>query len=130
DGFHGRSARGGESLYPQILTGLFDLLDFQEAVQLADAGGMPHFSEPLGFDLANALARDAKLFSDFLHPPPVSLTPPASHFQNFPLAFGEAAKHIAQLVFQQAEAGDVRRTFGGFVFDEISKTVVVAVADR
>ena len=34
-------------------------------MELADAGWMTHFAKGLGFDLADAFARDAELFADF-----------------------------------------------------------------
>ena len=35
------------------------LPDFEESVQLADAGGVTHLAQGLGLDLADALAGDA-----------------------------------------------------------------------
>src|SRR5688572_18181061 len=43
----------------------FEFFGFEEALQLADAGGVAHFAEGLGFDLADALAGDLELFADF-----------------------------------------------------------------
>lgn len=45
---------------------LFDPAHFEKSVQLTDAGGMTHLAQGLGFDLANSLARDAELLSNFL----------------------------------------------------------------
>ena len=42
------------------------LVDLEKALELADAGGVAHFAEGLGFDLADALAGDLELLADFL----------------------------------------------------------------
>ncbi len=39
---------------------------FDEAFQLPDAGGVAHFPQSLGLDLADALAGDLELAADFL----------------------------------------------------------------
>ena len=42
------------------------LVGVDEAAQLLGAAGMAQFAQGLGFDLANAFARDVKLLADFL----------------------------------------------------------------
>src|SRR5487761_2742424 len=100
--------------------------DLQKPLQMADARGMAHFAERLGFDLADALARDAKLLADFFERARVAVA--EAQFQNFPLAFVQAAQHVAQLALEQTEARHVQRAFGGLVLDEIAEARVVAVA--
>src|SRR5690242_18235577 len=108
---------------------LDDLLNFEEAVELADAGGVTHFAEGFGFDLADAFAGDAKLFTDFFEGARVAVTKAEAEFENFPFAFGEAGEYVGELVFKEAEAGDFGRAFGGFILDEISEAGLVAVAN-
>ena len=98
-------------------------------MQLADARGVAHFAERLGLDLPDALARDAELLADFFERARVAVAEAEAQFQNFPLAFVQAAKHIAQFVLEQAEARHVERAFGGLVLDEIAEVRVLAVAD-
>ena len=40
-------------------------LRLKEAVKLSDAGGVAHFAQGFGFNLADTFAGDIKLFSDF-----------------------------------------------------------------
>src|SRR5690349_13225806 len=117
-----RSTSRGMSLFD-------DLLNFQEAVELADAGWVTHLAEGFGFDLANAFAGDAELFADFFQRARVAVAETEAQFEDFAFAFGEAAEDVGQFVFEQAEAGDFGRTLGGFVFDEIAKAGFVAIAD-
>ena len=100
-GLAARSATGA--------TLLDDLLDFEEAVELADAGWMTHFAEGFGFDLADAFAGDAELFADFFQSARVAIAEAESQFENFSFAFGKAAEDVGELVFEKTEAGD----FGG-----------------
>src|SRR5580698_10181850 len=73
---------------------LFDRLEFQEALKLADAGGVAHFPQGLGFDLANALAGDIELFADFLEGAGIAVTEAEAQFQYAALAGIETGKHV------------------------------------
>jgi hypothetical protein len=121
-------ARAGDKFIPQVLLKI-RLFEFQKSVQLPDARGVPHFAERLGFDLPDALARDPELAADFFERARVAISKAEPQLQHFSFAFGQAAKHVAQFVAEQAKARYVERTFGGLVFDEISEVCVVAVAD-
>ena len=57
-------ARAGDKFIPKVLLKIC-LFEFQKAIQLPDARGVPHFAERLGFDLPDALARDPELAADF-----------------------------------------------------------------
>jgi hypothetical protein len=59
-----------------------DVFDLQEAMQLADAGRMPHFAERFGFDLPDAFARDAELFADFFQGAGVTVADAEAEFEN------------------------------------------------
>ncbi len=50
---------------------------------------MTHFAEGLGFDLADALAGDAKLFADFLEGPGIAVAEAEAEFEDFAFAFGQ-----------------------------------------
>jgi hypothetical protein len=44
----------------------FQIFNFQKSVQLAQSGGMTHFTKRLGLDLPDAFTRDIELLADFL----------------------------------------------------------------
>src|SRR2546423_14468635 len=87
----------------------FYFLDFQKSVQMAEAGGMPHFAERLGFDLTDALASHPELAAHFLQGAGKTVTQAEAQFQHFALALAPAGEHIGELGAQQTEAGH----FGG-----------------
>jgi hypothetical protein len=104
-------------------------VEFEEALELADAGGMAHFAEGLGFDLADALAGDVELAADFLEGAGIAVAKAEAEFEDAAFAGGKAGEDVAELVFEEAEAGDLGRAFGALVFDEVAEAGVVAVAD-
>ena len=108
---------------------LFDFFDFEEAVQLADARGVAHFAEGLGFDLADAFAGHFELLADLFERARVTIHEAEALFEHFALALVQAAEHVAQFVLEQAEAGHLGRILGGFVFDEVAEIGVFAVAN-
>src|SRR5262245_10203367 len=91
---------------------------------------MAHFAKRLGFDLPDALARDADLVAEFLERARVAVHQTETLLQNFALALGETAEHIAEFVLQQTEARDFGRALSGLVLDEIAEAGFLAVADR
>ena len=101
---------------------------FEEALELADARGVAHLAERLGLDLADTLARDPELLPNLLQGTRTAVAQAETQFQHLPLAFGQAAKHVAELVLEQAEAGDVERIVGGLVLDEIAEIGALGVA--
>src|SRR5262249_53415291 len=100
---------------------LLQVFNFQETMQLPDPRGMPHLAQRLGFNLADAFARDAELFADFLERARIAVTQTEAQFQHLALALSETAQHIAQFVLQQTETRHVRRIFRGLIFDEIAE---------
>src|SRR5262249_29896003 len=109
---------------------LLDFLNFDESVQLPNAGRVPHFAQRLGFDLTNSLARHSKLLADFLEGARVAVPKAEPQLEHLAFAFGKAAQDITQLILQQAEAGHLGWTFGRFILDEIAEAGVLAVAYR
>ena len=65
-----------------------DAFYFQEAMELADAGGVTHFAQRLSFDLSDALASHSELPADFLQGSGVAVAQSKSQLQNLALAFG------------------------------------------
>ena len=59
-----------------------------EAFQLPDAGGVAHFPEGLGFDLADPLAGDLELAADFFKRAAVAVLEAEALFEDLALAFG------------------------------------------
>ena len=78
-------------------------------MQLTDTGGVSHFAQGLGFDLADALAGHLELPTDLLQRARIAVIQAETQFQDSLLALGQASEHVAQFVFQQAEAGLLRR---------------------
>src|SRR5581483_10770142 len=122
-----RKARSGRA--SQFLLRLLRL-QFEETLELADARGMAHFSQRLGFDLADALARDLELPAHFLERARVAIAQAKAQLEHLALALGEAGEHVTEFVLQQAEARDLGRILSGLILDKIAKAGVVAVAYR
>jgi hypothetical protein len=56
----------GVFAFDAVHAGFFEIdIAFKEAVKLTDTGGVTHFAERFGFDLAYALTGDLKLAADF-----------------------------------------------------------------
>ena len=73
-----------------VLERLGHFSDFEKAVQLADAGGVAHFAQGLGFDLTDAFASDAELPADFLERAWRAVAQAEAQVQHFLLAVGQA----------------------------------------
>mgnify|MGYP000206134575 CR=1 FL=1 len=60
----------GVFAFDAVHAGFFEIdIAFKEAVKLTDTGGVTHFAECLGLDLADALAGDLKLATDLFSRP-------------------------------------------------------------
>ena len=68
---------------------------------MAQAGGVPHFAQRLGFDLADAFARHVVLPANFLQGPFIAVHQAETHFDNLALALGQGGQDIAQSVLEQ-----------------------------
>ena len=64
-----------------------DFGGFEEAFELTDTGRMAHFSERFGFDLADALAGDVKLASDFFECAAITIDKPETLLEYLAFAF-------------------------------------------
>jgi hypothetical protein len=107
----------------------FDVLNLQEAVELADPGWMPHFAQRFGFNLPDAFPGDPELFAHLFQGAGIAIANPKSEFQNFSFAFVQAGKHIGQLVFEQSKAGDIDRAFRVLVFNKIADVGFFTITD-
>ena len=67
---------------------------------MADACGVAEFAQALGFDLANAFARDFELFTNFFERAGVAVHQTEAELKDFPLTFREAAEDILQLALE------------------------------
>ena len=59
-----------------------------EAFEFPDAGGVAHFAEGFGFDLADAFAGDLELATDFFEGAGVTVLEAEALFEDFAFAFG------------------------------------------
>lgn len=66
-----------------------DAFAVKEALQLAQARGMTHFAEGLGFNLPDALAGYLKLFTHFLECAAVAVGETEAQLKHFAFALGE-----------------------------------------
>ena len=65
---------------------------------MADARGVTHFAEGLGFNLTDAFAGDAELLADFFQRARITVAQAETEFENFALTLGQAGKDIAEFV--------------------------------
>ena len=72
---------------------------------------MAQFAQGFGFDLADAFAGDVVLFADFFQRARIAIDQAEAQFEDLAFALGQAIEDIAQLILQQAEAGDVATGF-------------------
>ena len=105
------------------------LVGLEEAVELADAGGVAHFAEGFGFDLADALAGDLELAAYFFEGAAVAVLEAEAEGEDVTLALGEGVENVHDFLPEEGEGGHVVGVFGGLVFDEVAEVGVVAVAD-
>src|SRR5512146_3320720 len=97
-----------------------DLAHLDKAVKLADPRRMPHLTQGLGFDLAEAFAGDAELLADLFQGAVIAIPQSKSQFEHLALALRQAAQDIVELVLEQAEAGHFGGALGVLVLDEIA----------
>ena len=67
---------------------------FDEAFEVPDPRGVAHFSERFGFDLANPLAGDFKLFPHLFERAAVAIDEAKPLLENFALARGEGIEDV------------------------------------
>jgi len=66
-----------------------DAFAIKKALQLAEACGVSHFPESLGFDLPNALAGYFELFAHFLERTAVTVGETEAELENFAFTLSE-----------------------------------------
>lgn len=105
------------------------LVRVKESFELANAGGVAHFAKSFGLDLTNAFAGDLELTSDFLEGAAVAVDQAEALLEHLTLALGERFQDVLDFVLEKNNRGHIRGIFRAFVFDEISETGVVTVAN-
>src|SRR5215813_3791383 len=91
---------------------------------------MPHLTQGLRFDLANALTSDLKLPAYFFQGSAISVDQTKSLLEDLPLTIGESLKHVLDFFLQQNNRGHVAGIFGASVFDKIAKISLFTLTHR
>ncbi len=81
-----------------------------EAFEFADAGGVTHFAEGFGFDLADALAGDLELAADFFEGAAVAVLEAEALFEDFAFALSRfiILKRKMSTLVERRRTGRVR----------------------
>ena len=103
---------------------------FEEALKLPNSCWVTHLAERFGLDLADALARDAKLPAYFLERAAVAVDQAETLFEHLALSIGQGLENVFDLLLEQRDRGHVARIFRAFVLDEIAEIRFLALADR
>ena len=115
---------------PRTLRAYFPFFAVQEAFQLIGARRVAQFAQCFGFDLADALARNVKLFAHFFQRVVGVHINAKAHPQHFCFARGQAFQYAGGYF---AQAGIHGRIGGGnvvYVFNEVAQMAVVVIANR
>src|SRR5947199_8146369 len=91
---------------------------------------MPQLAERLSFDLADALARDHELASNFFECSASPILEAKAEFKHLTLARREAIEDIHHLLFEQLMRCGVRGSKCCLVFQEVAEVALVIFADR
>ena len=103
--------------------------ELDEAFELPDAGGVPHFAEGLGLNLADPLAGDLELATHFLESAAVAVLEAEALLKDLAFTLGESVENFVDLVLEHGEPCLLHWVLGGLVFDEVTETRVIAVTD-
>ena len=98
-------------------------------LQLATAAGVAELGQGLGLDLADTLARDAKLAADFLERTGMSVDKAKAQLDNLALTIGKRVEHLGELLLQHGEAGSIGRNDSLGVLDEVAQLGILFLAD-
>ena len=90
---------------------------------------MAELGQGLGLDLADALARDAKLAADFLERAGMSVDKAKAQLDNLALTIGKRVEHLGELFLQHGEAGGIGRNDSLGVLDEVAQLRILFLAD-
>ena len=70
----------------------------QEVLELLAAAGVTELAQRLGFDLADALARDVELLADLFERAGTAVLDAEAQLQDLPLTRGEGGEHVDELL--------------------------------
>src|SRR2546423_13893223 len=90
---------------------------------------MAQFAQGLGFNLANTLTGDVKLFADFFQGTAATVIETETQLEHFALALGQAIEDILHLLFEQLMAGRVGGSEGSVVLDKGAQGAIVPFTD-
>ena len=90
---------------------------------------MTQLGQRLGLDLANALARHAKLASNLLERTGMTVLKAKAQLDNLALALRKSIENLRELLLQHREAGGVRGDDSLRVLDEVAQLRVLLLAD-
>ena len=82
---------------------------------------MTKLRQRLGLDLANALARHAKLATNLLECARVPINKTKAKLDNLTLAIGKRIKHLTELLLKHGERRSIGRNDGMGVLDEVAE---------
>lgn len=90
---------------------------------------MTELGQGLGLDLADTLARDAKLAADFLECTGMSVDKAKAQLDNLALTIGKRIEHLGELLLQHGEAGGIGRNDSLGVLDEVAQLGILFLTD-
>ena len=91
---------------------------------------MTQLAQGLGFDLADALARDAEVLADFLERARTAVIEAKAQAQDFLLTRRQCVEDILELFLEQHERGSIGRSGRILVLDKVAEMRVFLFADR
>src|SRR5262249_11981952 len=103
---------------------------FKKTFQLPNPGWMPHFAQRLCFDLADSLASDLELPTDFFQAWTVAISWAEPFLEALPLSVRQCFQDVFDLFLEQNDRSHIARVLGAPIFDEIAKVGFLALAHR
>ncbi len=94
------------------------------------AAGMPQFTQRLGFDLADALARNGKVLAHFLERMLAAILEAEAHLDDLFFARAQGFQHLSGLLAQVEIDDGLRRRNHAAVHDEIAQVRLFFFTDR
>ena len=90
---------------------------------------MPHFTQSLCFDLADALPCDLELPADFFEGSAVSIDEPKSLLEHLPLTIRQSLQHVLNFLFQQYNGSHIAGIFSASILDKVAEICFFTLAD-